>query len=71
MSRAAPSFGNVEEACATWSRPLDAMQGGIYLGRARQCVVEMRQLLSPYRRRGIPVAADLERRAADYLRTVD
>ncbi|MFF8531650.1 Tat pathway signal protein [Streptomyces sp. NPDC015532] len=65
------SAGNVEEACATWSRALDAMEDGIYSGRARQRVVEMRQLLTPYRHRGIPVAAELETRAADYLRTVD
>ncbi|MFE9770660.1 Tat pathway signal protein [Streptomyces sp. NPDC005931] len=63
--------GNVEEACATWSKALDAMEEGIYSGRARQRVVEMRSLLSPYRRRGIPAAAQLETRAADYLRTVD
>ncbi|MFJ9729460.1 Tat pathway signal protein [Streptomyces sp. NPDC101209] len=65
------SAGNVEEACATWSRALDAMEDGVYSGRARQRVVEMRQLLSPYRRRGIPVAAELVTRATDYLRTVD
>ncbi|MET7608953.1 Tat pathway signal protein [Streptomyces avermitilis] len=65
------SAGNVEEACATWSRALDAMEDGIYSGRARQRVVEMRQLFSPYRRRGIPIATELETRAADYLRTVD
>lgn len=65
------STGNVEEACATWSRALDAMEDGIYSGRARQRVVEMRQLLSPYRRRGIPAAVELGTRAADYLRTVD
>ncbi|MFI1416328.1 Tat pathway signal protein [Streptomyces sp. NPDC020707] len=65
------SAGSVEEACATWSRALDAMEQGIYSGRARQRVVEMRQLLSPYRRRGIPSAVELETRAVDYLRTVD
>ncbi|MER6528124.1 Tat pathway signal protein [Streptomyces sp. NPDC001508] len=65
------SAGNVEEACATWSSALDAMEEGIYSGRARQQVVEMRQFLSPYRRRGIAAAVELESRAADYLRTVD
>jgi hypothetical protein len=65
------SAGNVEEACATWSRALDAMEDGIYSGRARQRVMEMRQLLSPYRGRGIPVVTELETRAAGYLRTVD
>ncbi|MER5466612.1 Tat pathway signal protein [Streptomyces sp. NPDC002668] len=65
------SAGTVEEACATWSHALDAMEEGIYSGRARQRVVEMRSLLSPYRRRGIPAAVELETRATDYLRTVD
>ncbi|MER6091275.1 Tat pathway signal protein [Streptomyces bluensis] len=63
--------GSIEEACATWSRTLDAMEEGVYSGRARQRVVEMRQLLSPYRRRGIPAAAELETRATHYLRNVD
>ncbi|WP_255953963.1 Tat pathway signal protein [Streptomyces odontomachi] len=62
--------GTVEEACATWSKALDAIEEGIYSGRARQRVVEMRQLLSPYRRRGIPAATELETRAAGYLRQV-
>lgn len=65
------SAGAVEEACETWSRALDAMEEGIYSGRARQRVLEMRHLLSPYRRRGIPAAVELESRAAEYLRTVD
>ncbi|MET9134249.1 Tat pathway signal protein [Streptomyces antibioticus] len=65
------SAGNVEEACATWSTALDAMEEGIYSGRARQRVVEMRGFLSPYRRRGVPAAAELEARATDYLRSVD
>ncbi|MFE1749588.1 Tat pathway signal protein [Streptomyces anandii] len=65
------SAGSVEEACATWSSALDAMDEGICSGRARQRVVEMRQLLSPYRRRGIPVAVGLTSRATAYLRSVD
>ncbi|MFI1398559.1 hypothetical protein [Streptomyces sp. NPDC020681] len=39
--------GGVEEACATWGSVLDAMEDGIYSGRARQAVVDMRRLLSP------------------------
>ncbi|GGV57957.1 hypothetical protein [Streptomyces spectabilis] len=65
------SAGNVEEACATWSQAVDAMEEGIYSGRARQGVMQMRNLLTPYRRRGIPAAVELETRAARYLRTVD
>ncbi|MEU0478691.1 hypothetical protein ABZ260_05805 [Streptosporangium sp. NPDC006013] len=63
--------GGVEEACATWSTALDAMEEGIYSGRARQAVVDMRQLLSPYRRRKISVAAEVDARAAAYLVGVD
>ncbi|MFF2650154.1 Tat pathway signal protein [Streptomyces sp. NPDC058045] len=61
----------VEEACATWTNVLDAMEDGIYSGRARQTVVDMRQLLSPYRKRGIPVTSSLDARAASYLSRVD
>ena len=63
--------GGVEEACATWTSVLDAMEDGIYSGRARQTVVDMRQLLSPYRRRGIRAVAVLDARAASYLAQVD
>lgn len=63
--------GGVEEACATWTNVLDAMGHGIYSGRARQAVVDMRQLLSPYRRRGIPAVGVLDARAASYLAQVD
>ncbi|MEU9246134.1 hypothetical protein [Streptomyces sp. NPDC048385] len=61
----------VEEACATWTSVLDAMEDGIYSGRARQRVVEMRQLLSPYRKRGISTVGVLDARAAAYLAQVD
>nr|WP_202532516.1 Tat pathway signal protein [Streptomyces sp. SID3212] len=63
--------GSVEEACATWGSVLDAMEEGIYSGRARQAVVDMRHLVSPYRRRGIPAVAQLDARAAAYLARVD
>lgn len=63
--------GGVEEACATWSAALDAMEEGIYSGRARQAVVDIRNLLSPYRRRGISAVAELDARAAAYLTHVD
>ncbi|MFD7016681.1 Tat pathway signal protein [Streptomyces sp. NPDC059928] len=54
--------GNVEAACATWARALDA-NDGIHSGRARETVVNMRRVLSPYRRRGIPAAAEIDERA--------
>lgn len=63
--------GSVEEACATWSGVLDAMEEGIYSGRARQTVVDMRNLVSPYRRRRIRVVAELDARAAAYLTRID
>lgn len=59
--------GHVEEACATWSGALDAMEDGVYSGRARQVVVDMRTHLSPYRRRGIPAVTALDARAAAYV----
>ncbi|MFJ2115628.1 Tat pathway signal protein [Streptomyces sp. NPDC087850] len=63
--------GSIEEACSTWSSVLDAMEEGIYSGRACQAVVDMRNLVSPYRRRGIPMVAELDARAAAYLARVD
>ena len=63
--------GGVQEACGTWTMVLDAMEEGIYSGRARQAVVDMRILLSPYRHRRIPVVAELDQRARRYLSHVD
>jgi len=64
------SAGGVEEACGTWVRVLDAMEEGIYSGRARQAVVDMRTLLSPYRHRRIPIVTELDQRARRYLSQV-
>ncbi|RKN52385.1 Tat pathway signal protein, partial [Streptomyces klenkii] len=58
--------GAIEEACATWSRALDAMDG-IHSARARRTATDMRQALSPVRRRGIPAVTALDARAAAYL----
>lgn len=63
--------GSVEAACATWSGLLDAMDEGIYSGRTRQAVFDMRKLLSPYRHRAIPAAMELDARAVSYLTRVD
>ncbi|MFD0551601.1 hypothetical protein ACFQ0X_22220 [Streptomyces rectiviolaceus] len=71
MGAAQIAQGGVEEACATWTNVLDAMEEGIYSGRARQRVVDMRHLLSPYRKRGIPAVGVLDARAASYLAEVD
>ncbi|MFI7103322.1 Tat pathway signal protein [Streptomyces sp. NPDC050161] len=70
MGAAQIAQGGVEEACATWTNVLDAMEDGIYSGRARQRVVDMRHLLSPYRKRGIPAVGVLDARAASYLAQV-
>lgn len=58
--------GAIEEACATWSRALDAMDG-IHSARARRTAADMRRALSPVRGRGIPAVAELDHRAAVYL----
>jgi len=58
--------GNIDEACATWSRALDAMDG-INSGRTRQVVTDMRSALSGYRHRGTVVAQELDGRARAYL----
>lgn len=59
--------GNLDEACASWSRALDAMEG-VRSGRTRQVAVDMRSVLSPFRQRGIRAVAELDARAASYLR---
>lgn len=58
--------GGLEEACATWSNALNAMDG-IRSGRTRQVAADMRSVLSPFRRRGLRAVAELDARAADYL----
>ncbi|TMR33360.1 Tat pathway signal protein [Actinomadura geliboluensis] len=63
--------GRVEEACKTWAQALDALEDGIYSGRARQTVLTMREQLSPFRHRGIPIVAKLDARGASYLAQVD
>ncbi|MFE9424293.1 Tat pathway signal protein [Kitasatospora sp. NPDC006697] len=61
--------GRVDAACATWHQALDAM-AGLQSGRARSTVVQMRRALSPVRGRGGSTAAQLDRRAQEFLRTV-
>ncbi|GIJ38900.1 tetratricopeptide repeat protein [Micromonospora andamanensis] len=60
--------GEIEEACATWSRALDAMEG-VRSGRTREVAVEMRAILSPYRRRSVRAVRDVDARAKIYLST--
>ncbi|MGH4014145.1 MAG: hypothetical protein ACRDSL_09500 [Pseudonocardiaceae bacterium] len=60
--------GNLDEACATWSQALGAVDG-IHSGRVRQVVHGMRSALSPLRGRGLTAAKELDERAAAYLAT--
>ncbi|WP_406346269.1 hypothetical protein OH787_05340 [Streptomyces sp. NBC_01547] len=61
--------GQVEAACATWSRALDSMDG-IASGRVQDTVVQMRRALRPVLGRGGRVAATLDQRADAMLRSV-
>lgn len=58
--------GAIDEACATWSRALDVMEG-VHSARARQTVVDMRRALSPFRQRGMSMMNEIDARAAAYL----
>ena len=58
--------GGIEQACATWLRALDLMDG-VRSGRTTETAKEMRRALSPYRPRGIAVVREVDARAAAYL----
>lgn len=58
--------GDLEEACATWSRSLEAMEG-VRSGRARQVAAEMRAALSPFRQTRSGAVAEVDARAERYL----
>ncbi|MFJ4846317.1 MULTISPECIES: hypothetical protein [unclassified Streptomyces] len=58
--------GTIEEACATWNRALDTMDG-VRSGRARQPAVTMRSALSPYQQRGVRAVKETDARAARFL----
>lgn len=60
-------LGAVEEACATWNKSLDAMEG-LRSARARDAVARMRSSLTPFSGRRIPAVAALDTRAAAYLK---
>ncbi|MFF4080801.1 Tat pathway signal protein [Streptomyces sp. NPDC001777] len=55
-----------EEACATWSASLDAMDG-VRSARTRKAASDMRAALSPLHRRGIRSVAAVHTRATAYL----
>ncbi|MFR9722788.1 hypothetical protein ACL02R_05350 [Streptomyces sp. MS19] len=58
--------GGVEEACVTWSRAMDHMNG-VASARTRKAVRTMRRDLAPYRTRGLRCAAELDERATGFL----
>jgi hypothetical protein len=58
--------GHIDEAASTWSKSLDAMEG-VRSGRTRQIAMEMRSVLSPFRRRGHRTVTELDTRASEYL----
>ncbi|WP_322779793.1 hypothetical protein [Frankia sp. Cas4] len=62
------SQGAIEEACVTWNRAMDAMDG-IRSARTRNVVADIRAVLATHRRRSVPAAITLETRASDFLRT--
>jgi hypothetical protein len=66
LGAAQADAGELDEACSTWSRALDAADG-VKSGRVRQVVTEMRSALSPHRRRGNATLKELDSRAAVYL----
>ncbi|MGW2305423.1 Tat pathway signal protein [Streptomyces sp. NPDC001809] len=61
--------GNIDAACRTWSRALDAMDG-VQSGRAREAAIAMRTVLSPFRNRRIPAASEVDERARVVLQRV-
>ena len=58
--------GSVEQACATWGRAIDHMDG-VRSGRTRKAVGNMRRDLSRFRARGLRCAAELDERAREFL----
>ncbi|MEU9671350.1 hypothetical protein [Streptomyces bobili] len=58
--------GGIEQACATWHRAIDHMDG-VYSVRPRKAVRRMRGDLARFRARGLRCAAELDERARDFL----
>ncbi|MGW2328734.1 hypothetical protein ACWC5C_23690 [Streptomyces sp. NPDC001700] len=59
--------GSIEQACATWNRAMDHMDG-VRSVRARKAVTRMRSDLARFRARGVRCAAELDERAVEFLR---
>lgn len=60
--------GRIEEACQTWHRAIDHMDG-VRSVRTRKAVKNMRKDLSRFRARGVRCAAELDERAIGFLRS--
>lgn len=58
--------GGIEQACDTWGRAMDHMNG-VQSARTRKAVRRMRRDLGRFRARGVRCAAELDERAADFL----
>ncbi|MDQ0847481.1 hypothetical protein QFZ68_007244 [Streptomyces sp. V1I6] len=58
--------GGIEQACATWHRAIDHMEG-VRSVHTRKAVSRMRGDLARFRARGLRCAAKLDERARDFL----
>ncbi|GAA1520813.1 Tat pathway signal protein [Sphaerisporangium rubeum] len=58
--------GSIEQACATWHRAIDHMDG-VQSVRIRKAVSRMRSDLARFRARGLRCVADLDERGRDFL----
>ncbi|MGW2028083.1 hypothetical protein [Streptomyces decoyicus] len=58
--------GQIEQACETWGRALDHMDG-VRSVRTRKAVTSMRRDVARFRSRGVRSAAELDERAVDFL----
>ncbi|MEU7480525.1 hypothetical protein AB0A63_31420 [Lentzea sp. NPDC042327] len=58
--------GGVEQACATWMKALDHLDG-VHSVRTRKAVLGMRADIARYRARGLRCAVELDDRARDLL----
>ncbi|MER5641586.1 hypothetical protein ABT095_32170 [Kitasatospora sp. NPDC002227] len=58
--------GGIEQACSTWNRALDSMDG-VKSVRTRRAVQEMRKSLAQFKSRGVTAAHELDERAVLFL----
>ncbi|WP_206505972.1 hypothetical protein [Streptomyces chrestomyceticus] len=58
--------GQIEQACATWHRALDHMDG-VRSVRTQKAVTTMRRSIARFRARGVRAATELDERAAGFL----